>query len=278
MDELLAEWAYPAGEGRYPPAGSDVSPTLSVAGFEGPLDFLVEMVRRHRIDLGRLSILALIDQFVAAFAAARPRVTLERRGDWLVMASTLLQLKAQLLWPATPAAAADAEAEVVRQFGALDELARMREAAAWLSARSQLGHDVFPRGRGEQAPSPQAALYVAFLEAILVMLEGRGGEAEAPFYQPVVPDLWRIPDALARIKALLAEHPEGGTLARFLPPIAPDATNRALKARAAVASTFVAGLELARVGQIHLAQMGIFGPVTLHSVPDGGKYKQTSRD
>ncbi len=254
MDEPPAEWAYPAGEGRYPPAGSDVSPTLSVAGFEGPLDFLVEMVRRHRIDLGRLSILALIDQFVTAFEAARPRVTLERRGDWLVMASTLLQLKAQLLWPATSAAVADAEAEAVRQLGAFDELARMREAATWLAARSQLGHDVFPRGRGEQAPSPQAELYVAFLEATLVMLEGRAGEVEAPAYQPVVPDLWRIPDALAHIRTMLAEHPEGGTLAWFLPPIASDATDRTLKARAAVASTFVAGLELAREGALRLEQ------------------------
>ncbi len=73
---------------------SQLAPPLSVAGFAGPLDFLVGMVRRHQIDLDRLSILALIKQFVAALEAARTHVKLERHGDWLVMASALLQFKA----------------------------------------------------------------------------------------------------------------------------------------------------------------------------------------
>jgi segregation and condensation protein A len=152
--DIAAGWEYPAGEGTALPAHPDALPVLSVEGFEGPLDFLLEMVRRHRIDLGRLAILPLIEQFVAAFEAARTRVTLERRGDWLVMATTLLQLKAQLLWPATPDAAADAEAEAARRLQVLEIMAEMRAAAAWLAARPQLGVDVFPRGRGGPAPSP----------------------------------------------------------------------------------------------------------------------------
>jgi hypothetical protein len=114
-------------------------------------------------------------------------VTLERQGDWLVMATTLLQLKAQLLWPATPDAAADAAAEAARRLGALDTMAQMRAAATWLAARPRLGVDVFSRGRGGPTPAPRAELYVAFLEATLVMLEcrkGVGGEAPPVYRRP----------------------------------------------------------------------------------------------
>jgi segregation and condensation protein A len=79
------------------------------------------------------------------------------------------------------------------------------------------------------------------------VLRGRKGRPETePLYRPVIPELWRVSDALARIRALLPDHPEGAELAVFLPPMAADETNRPLKARAAVASTLMAGLELAR--------------------------------
>ncbi len=265
-----ADWEDPARAGGHAAARPDAPPVLSVAGFEGPLDFLLEMVRRHRIDLGRLAILPLIDQFVAAFEAARARVALERRGDWLVMATTLLQLKAQLLWPATPETAAQAEAEAARRLVALDALAQMRAAASWLSARPQLGHEVFPRGRGEHTPSPQAALYVAFLEATLVMLEGRDGQgSEAPStYRPPVSDLWRTPDAIARVRRLLAESGELRPLERFLPEISADASHRALRRRAAVASTLMAGLELAREGTLTADQPAPFGPILFGAALD----------
>ena len=234
---------YPGGEGARIAANPDALPVLSVEGFEGPLDFLLEMVRRHRIDLGRLAILPLIDQFVAAFEAARTRVTLERRGDWLVMATTLLQLKAHLLWPPTPDAAAEASAEAARRLAALDTMAQMRAAAAWLSARPQLGVDVFPRGCSAPAPSPRAELYVAFLEATLVMLEGREGRGVGapPAYRPPVRDLWRVQDAITQVRRLLAESDEPRPLAAFLPAIPAGATHRELRCRAAVASDLMAG-------------------------------------
>ena len=159
-----------------------------------------------------------------------------------------------------PATAAQAEAEAARR---LDALAQMRAAASWLSARPQLGHKVFPRGRGEHTPSPQAALYVAFLEATLVMLEGRDGQGseEPSTYRPPVSDLWRTPDAIARVKRLLAESGELRPLERFLPEILADASHRALRRRAAVASTLMAGLELARPGMLAAGQCQPFGPI-----------------
>jgi segregation and condensation protein A len=146
-------------------------------GYEGPLDFLLEMVRRQRVDLGPLSILTLTDQLVAAIENAGGGARLERRADWLVMASQLLLLKAQLLAPASPDAAAEAGEEAQRRLQQLDELARMRAGAAWLAARPQLGREVFSRGQETPPPPrPQAELYVAFLEATLAMLEGREGK------------------------------------------------------------------------------------------------------
>ena len=83
-------------------------------GFEGPLDFLLEMVRRQRVDLGRLSILTLTDQLVAAIESVDGCIPLERRADWLVMASGLLLLKAQLLAPSSPEEAEDARVPAAR--------------------------------------------------------------------------------------------------------------------------------------------------------------------
>jgi segregation and condensation protein A len=257
------------GEGRdCRPLSDQASPHLSVEGFEGPLDFLLEMVRRQRVDLRPLSILTLTDQLVAAIEYSGGHTRLERRADWLVMASQLLLLKAQLLAPASPEAAEEAGAEAARRLEMLDELARMRAGADWLAARPQLGQRVFARGQGTPTPPrPQAELLVAFLEATLAMLEGREGQGAEPppTYSPRRPDLWRIADALQRITELLGQHPKGLPLERCLPPIAPHADQRPLKLRAALASTLVAGLELARDGTANLDQHEAFGALSFRA-------------
>ena len=235
-------------------------------GFEGPLDFLLEMVRRQRVDLGPLSILTLTDQLVGAIENSGGGARLERRADWLVMASQLLLLKAQLLAPASPAAAEEANEEARRRLEQLDELARMRAGAEWLAARPQLGREVFARGQAEPpAPRPQAELYVAFLEATLALLESREGQgAEAPAtYRPAPPELWRISDAVLRITELLGQSPASLPLQRCLPTVPPAAPERPLHLRAALASTLVAGLELARDGRLTIHQAEPFGVVTL---------------
>jgi segregation and condensation protein A len=257
------------GEGRDSrPLSGEASPHLSVEGFEGPLDFLLEMVRRQRVDLGQLSILTLTDQLVAAIENSGGHIRLERRADWLVMASQLLLLKAQLLAPTSPEEAEAAELAASRRLELLDELARMRAGADWLASRPQLGQRVFARGQGMPTPPrPQAELYVAFLEATLAMLEGREGRGvePPPTYSPRPPDLWRIPDALRRIAELLGQHPTGLPLERCLPPIPPHADQRPLKLRAALASTLVAGLELARDGTVNLDQHEAFGALSFRA-------------
>ncbi|WP_424140386.1 segregation and condensation protein A [Roseomonas chloroacetimidivorans] len=266
-DLLRAPAESPDGEGREGRASQgDATPHLSVEGFEGPLDFLLEMVRRQRVDLGPLSILALTDQLVGAIENGGGRIRLERRAEWLVMASQLLLLKAGLLAPASPEEAQEAEAAASRQLAQLDELARMRAGADWLAARPQLGRVVFGRG-GSTPPQarPQAELYVSFLEATLVLLEGRDGQGTEPpaSYRPAPLDLWRIPDALKRITELLRQTPAGVPIERCLPPLLEHTPDRPIRLRAALASTLVAGLELVRDGSVRVNQDHAFSPIVL---------------
>ncbi len=250
-DPLWDDWAVPP---RVPGA-----PTVHLDGFDGPIDLLLDLAERQRIDLGRVSIVDLAEQFAAALARLAAHVPIERRADWVVMASRLVLLRARLLCPASPEAAAEAARDAAAELRRLAELAFLRAAGTWLQARQQLGIDVF--GRPQPVP-PREGGYVALMEACLAVLRGRAGRADAaPVYRPVPPAVWRVPDALARVRALLAADPAGGTLARFLPPLGLDDPEHGLKARAAVASTLVAGLELARDGAAHLEQGQAFGPI-----------------
>ena len=266
-----AAWAAPAQAGVGTEAGVAAQPSrcnppaipmLHLDGFDGPMDLLLDLAQRQRIDLGRISVLALAEQFVAAMAGLADRVALQQRADWLVMAARLVHLRSRLLFPPSPAAAAEAARAAAAALQRIDALARMRLAASWLQARPQLGQDGFAR---PLPPRRRKAGYVALLEACLVALRGRAGQPPpAPLYRPAIPLLWRVADALARIRVLLAAQPEGGDLLSFLPAIAVDAIDRPLQARAAVASTFMASLELARARQLRLQQSDAFGVVTLH--------------
>jgi segregation and condensation protein A len=249
----------PAWDDWQTPLRAPTIPVLHLDGFDGPMDLLLDLAERQRIDLGRMSVLALAEQFVAAMERLADRVMLEQRADWLVMAARLVLLRSRLLFPASSEAAAEAERDAAAELRRIDALAQMRAAAGWLQARPQLGQDVFVR---PLAPRPREGGYVALMEACLVLLRGRGGRPEEPLvYRQVVPDLWRVSDALARIRLTLAEQPEGGALAKFLPYVAANVPDRELKARAAVASTLLAGLELAREGALSIEQQEDYGRV-----------------
>jgi segregation and condensation protein A len=250
-------------------ARTDAAPVLSVDGFEGPLDWLLEMARARKINLAKLSIAALIGQFADALAAALAGGNvrlIERWAGWTVMAATLTELWSRLLLPADTAAsrAAEAEAEALRRQ--LLARARMREAADWLARRPQLGWDVFPRGRLDAGLSGRSSDIADLLRACLVVLQVP--EAQAVAYRPRPAPLWRVTDAIPRIRRLLAAVPDGGPLAGFLPAIAGDDPGRALRCRAAVASTLVAGLELARDGALALEQDAAWSPIRIRQRQD----------
>ncbi len=256
------------------PARPLAAPVLSVNGFEGPLDWLVEMARARKLDLARLSILALVEAFGAALTAAlgckataRSAPDLARWANWLTLAAALVQMRSDLLLPpdAPAAQAAQAEAEALRR--ALAGRAEAAAAADWLERRPQLGREAFARGRPEAgAPGPArqageggdsapagAGDLTALLRACLVALRVPAG---TDAWQPARPALWRVADAAARIRQVLDAAPDGtgAELRAFLPRIGPATPERDLRCKAAVASTLLAGLELARDGGVLLEQ------------------------
>lgn len=233
------------------PLTAPAVPVLHLDGFDGPMDLLLDLAQRQLIDLGRLSIVVLAQQFVAELEGRLRAAPIDRRADWLVVAARLLQLRSRLLFPTSPAVAADARRDAARTLAALEAMRWARATANWLDARAQLGRDVFVRPHGR---SPRTASYMALMDACLTALRGGDGEpaAEPAADRVDVLDFWRVGDALAHVRARLEEH-LGGDLMGFVPKL-PEAPDRVLKARAAIASTLVACLELAKTGELRLDQ------------------------
>jgi len=259
-------------------ADGDDAMLVRLDGFEGPLDLLLDLARRQQVDLAQISVLALVDQYLAAIDRLGVAATrLARAADWLVMAAWLTWLKSRLLLPqAAPDAAWAAGALVDR----LARMERVRALAAWLDARPQLGRDTYPRGAPELSARTVVSDLPALFEACLVGLRWEPPVRQT--WRPPRPILWRVPDALARLRALIDSLPDGSELAQFFPPqlfapapaaadqaAAPPRTDLPLQRRGAVASTLVGALELARETVLHLCQDDPFGPIRVHAVSRG---------
>lgn len=242
------------------------APILSVTGFEGPLDWLLDMVRAQKIDLAKLPILALVTGFVTALETALAgrdqTAPLGRWGDWLVMAANLALLRSRLLLPPDTAEAQTAadEADLLRRQ--LVSRAEIRSAADWLDRRPQLDREVFARGRGDPPVAGRVGDITALLRACLAALRLPEG---AQAYRPRPPPVWRVSDAIGHILARLDLVPEEGRpLADFWPEVSVAEPQEDAWRRVAVATTFLAGLELARNGQIRLDQSQHWDSIQLH--------------
>jgi segregation and condensation protein A len=235
---------------------------LQLEGFEGPLDLLLELARGQKVDLAKISIVALVDQFLAVLDQARA-VRLELAADWLVMAAWLAWLKSRLLVPDEAGPAEDPEALAALLTDRLAELERMRLAAAWLGARAQLGREVFGRGAAEQLRIEDRSGLTADLPALLQAYVAirRKALARRP-YQPKLRRLWSVQEALARLSGMLGALPDWTLLQGFLPEGLADPVER----RAALASTLLAALETARGGGIELRQETSFGPILVRAL------------
>src|SRR5580698_4556561 len=121
---------------------------LSLDGFDGPLDLLLDLARAQKVDLARISILSLVDQYLAIIESAR-KIRLELAADWLVMAAWLAWLESRLLLPAGAEEAEEAGTAAEVLAARLRDLQAMRAAALWLAARPRLGVDTFARGAPE---------------------------------------------------------------------------------------------------------------------------------
>lgn len=246
------------------PAPSEPAPEqllLRLDGFEGPLDLLLDLARAQKLDLATISILSLVDQFLAVVEGAR-RVRLELAADWLVMAAWLTWLKSRLLLPPDDAAAEEGERAAEILADRLRDLERVRRLSLWLGQRPQLGQDVFARGMPEDLTETDRSRLALDITGLLrAYLAARRRANLNKVYRPRPVALWSVQDALARLGLLLASLPDWTALERFLPVHLTGKLERC----GAIASSLIAGLEMARSGTLRLRQEEPFGPILLRN-------------
>ena len=181
---------------------------LSLDGFEGPLDLLLDLARAQKIDLASISIVALADQYLAIIEGAR-KIRLELAADWLVMAAWLTWLKSRLLLPVQDEAAEEGVQAADTLAARLAELARMRAAAAWLAARPALGQDVFARGAPEDlTETDRSGLSVDIPSLLRGYLDAIRRVAGQRVYVPrqLSLNFWTVQDAMGRLSRNARPH------------------------------------------------------------------------
>lgn len=231
--------------------------TLNLGSWEGPLDLLLALARTQKVDLRAISILALVDQYLAFLAEARGR-RLELAADYLVMAAWLAYLKSCLLLPRDEAAEPDADELALRLQLRLQQLAAMREAADRLLARDRLGRDTFVRGAPEGLKLVRRAAWRASAFDLFAAY-GAVCSRQAPAIHLVARRaVMSLDEALDRLGRMIGRHPGWTRLEAFVPS-AGEVGYRS----SALASTFVAALELARSGRVEIRQDEPFAPLRL---------------
>ncbi len=232
--------------------------TLDLDGWEGPLDLLLALARTQKVDLRAISILALVEQYLGYVDRARA-LKLELAADYLVMAAWLAYLKSALLLPRDPKADPDPEELALRLQLRLERLNAMREAGARLMARDRIGRDVFARGAPEGLRTVRTAAWQAEIYD-LIAAYGRISARTKPVMHVVADrEVMTLEAALERVAALVGTRIDWSVIESFLPP----ATGRLRKS--ALASSFVAALELARQGRVELRQQSPFAPLYLRA-------------
>ncbi len=239
---------------------------LDLDGFEGPIDLLLALSREQKVDLTRISILQLADQYLAFVETVRAR-NLEIAAEYLVMAAWLAYLKSRLLLPEPPASEDEPTAGEMAAALAfqLQRLEAMQEAGARLMTRPLLGRDAFPRGAPEGVEVVEKSTFEVGLYDLLKAYADFRRRTGVKSLQIEAADLYSVDDAIRRLTEMLGRMPDWTMLVRFLPPGLQDT----LVLKSALSSTFVATLELARQGKIHLRQDdGAFGPIYVKPVPE----------
>jgi len=241
-------------------ATEDQALYLELDGWEGPLDLLLDLARRQKVDLRRISILELVDQYLTYIERAEA-LRLELAADYLVMAAWLAYLKSALLLPREEQPDPSPEELALRLQLRLQRLAAMRDAAARLMGRDRLGRDVFARGAPEGLRVDRKSLWQCDWFA-LVQAYGQVKARTAPVVHMVRDRMvMTLDSALSRVSSMLGVNLDWMELRDFLPPHADPRLRRS-----AMASSFVAALELARLGKAELQQDETFGPLMLRGI------------
>jgi len=259
-DPDAAAWHPPASTGP-----DDAALYLELDGWEGPLDLLLDLARRQKVDLKSISILSLVDQYIAYIERAEA-LRLEIAADYLVMAAWLAYLKSAMLLPKAEQEDPSPEELALRLQLRLQRLGAMREAAARLLARDRQGRDVFVRGAPEGLRIERRNQWQA---SWLDLVQAYGAirlRSEPVVHMVRERPVMTLDAALERVSALLGVTLDWLEIRSFLPLHAHGYTDPRLR-RSALASSFVAALELARLGRAELRQEAAFGPLHVRRVP-----------
>jgi len=242
------------------PARESERLTLDLDGWEGPLDLLLTLARAQKVDLAKISILALVEQYLAFIADAR-KLRLEIAADYLVMAAWLAYLKSCLLLPKDPTIEPGPEELAMRLQLRLQRLQAMREAGARLIGRDRLGRDVFLRGRPEGLKVIRRSAWSADLYDLISAYGIVRARSEPAVHVVARRPVMTLDEAIHRLEQLVGAHVDWTRLEAFLPD-----TQDPEYRRSALASSFVASLELARLGKIRIEQDGNFAPLFVRAV------------
>ncbi len=239
---------------------------VDVEGFEGPLDLLLNLARHQKVDLARISILALADQYLAFIEAAR-QLRLELAADYLVMAAWLAYLKSRLLIPEIePAGGPSAEDMAAALALRLQRLELIRDAAQRLVARPQLDRDVFGRGAPEPTIDIKQPAWTATLYDLLSAYATQRSKSALSRVRLAVRKVWSLQEARERLERMLGVAQDWGRLDQFLLVYVTEPAMRAT----VFASSFAATLEMVREGLVDIHQHTPFAPIYLRKHVDEG--------
>lgn len=245
-------------------ATPDEALVVAVDGFEGPLDLLLALARNQKVDLAKISVLALADQYLAFVESAR-RKNLELAADYLVMAAWLAYLKSRLLLPQpTEDGEPTADEMAQRLRWRLQRLHMLRETAARLMARNRLGREVFARG----APEPVNVIRLPeYKDTLFDLLTAYSRErlkrVSHKTYKPVHAPVLLIEEARDRVERMLGRIASWSGLSALLP----DGWTGGPRRRSAMASMLLACLELARDGKLEIRQLKPFDEIYVKDRP-----------
>lgn len=238
-------------------AVSTVDLVVSLEGFEGPIDLLLNLARDQKVDLAKVSILPLAEQYLAYIASAR-HLRLEVAADYLVMAAWLTYLKSRLLLPELP----QEDPNPVEMAEALKfqlmRLEAMQLAAQKLQDLPQLGTDFFARGAADKRQIEEKPVYYLPLFDLLNAVSAPLRRMRPVTYNIAPTRLYSLEESVQRLRHLLGEMPEWAVLSSYLPE---NVEQVPLQSRSAIASTFAATLELVKCGELELRQDGVFQPI-----------------
>jgi segregation and condensation protein A len=232
---------------------------VDIDGYEGPLDLLLDLARRQKVDLARISVLALAEQYLRFVEAAR-KVRLELAADYLVMAAWLAYLKSRLLLPVPPKADEPDAAALAASFAQrLKRLQKIRAAAELLGERPHMGRDLFPRGAPEGVDVVNAPLYQASLFDLLSAYARQRQKQALSLVSLRTRTVWSLAEAREALERILGMALEWTALDDFLIQWAASPAHL----RTVRASTFSATLEMVKEGVLDLRQDLTFGPLWL---------------